>query len=54
MGVRILCALHRQTLYGSMIATNAVSVFEFDSQRRLSFGVLLMLSSPYFVGLLYH
>ena len=37
-----------------MIAVHAVSVFEFDSQRRLYFGVLLMLSSPYFIGILYH
>ena len=37
-----------------MFAGDAVSVFEFDSQRRLSFGVLLMLSSPYFIGILYH
>jgi len=39
--------------YESMIAGDAVKVFGFDSLRRLYFGVLLVLCSPYFIGILY-
>ena len=39
--------------YASMIAGDAVNVFGFDSLRRLYFGVLLVLFSPYFIRILY-